>query len=137
MKEKNVIYLTKEQLKEIYEFQTEKDKPKFLEYLKDKDIEHIDVIKFVESSMFRSPDSVLDTYGEFLTMLEKKEYEERTGREWNPFRDALENSPFTKEQIAEIQRINTMTEAELDEYIKDVKVCESNPNDLKGKVVWY
>ena len=30
-----------------------------------------------------------------------------------------------------------MTEAEIDEYIKDVKFCESNPNDLKGKMVWY
>lgn len=136
MEEKDVIYFTKEQLKEIYEFQTDKNKIKLQEYLKDKDIEHIDVVKFVEMYLFGLPDDIWDLYLDFVIMLEKKEYE-KEGKEWNVFKEISEHSRFTEEQKAEIRRIDTMTEEELDEYIKDVKFCESNLNDLKNKVVTF
>lgn len=136
MEEKDIIYFTKEQLKEIYEFQTEKDKLKLQEYLKGKDIDHIDVVQFVEMYLFGLPDDIWNLYLDFVIMLEKKEYE-KEGKEWNVFKEISEHSKFTEEQIAEIQRIDTMTEAELDEYIKDVKFCESNLDDLKNKAVTF
>lgn len=136
MEEKDVIYFTKDQLKEIYEFQTDKNKLKLQEYLKDKDIEHINVVQFVEMYLFGLPDDIWNLYLDFVIMLEKKEYE-KEGKEWNVFKEISEHSRFTEEQIAEIQRINTMTEEELDEYIKDVEFCESNLDDLKNKVVTF
>lgn len=133
MQENNVIYFTEEQLKEIYDFQPEKNKPVFQEYLKDKDIKHIDVVKLVETYSFKIPDDIWDLYGTHVAMLKKQE-DERNGKSWDTF-DIPDEFKYTEEQKAEIRKISTMTEAEIDEYIKDVKFCESNLDDLKNKAV--
>lgn len=84
MQENNVIYFTEEQLKEIYDFQPEKNKPVFQEHLKDKDIKHIDVVKLVETYSFKIPDDIWDLYGTHVAMLKKQE-DERNGKSWDTF----------------------------------------------------
>lgn len=134
MEENDVIYFTKDQLKEIYEFQTDKNKLKLQEYLKDKDIEHINVVQFVEMYLFGLPDDIWNLYLDFVIMLEKKEYE-KEGKEWNVFKEISEHSRFTEEQIAEFKR--PLTEKEQDELIAKLNFCESSLDDLKNKVVTF
>jgi len=87
----------------------------------------------VETYSFKIPDDIWDLYGTHVAMLKKQE-DERNGKSWDTF-DIPDEFKYTEEQKAEIRKISTMTEAEIDEYIKDVKFCESNLDDLKNKAV--
>ncbi len=133
MEEKNVIYLTKEQLKEIYDFQPKKNKPVFQEYLKDKDIKHIDVVKLVETYSFKIPDDIWDLYGTHVAMLKKQE-DERNGKSWDTF-DVPNEFKYTEEQKQKFRK--PISEEEQNKLIAKLNFCENESKDTKGKMVWY
>lgn len=133
MQENNVIYFTEEQLKEIYDFQPEKNKPVFQEYLKDKDIKHIDVVKLVETYSFKIPDDIWDLYGTHVAMLKKQE-DERNGKSWDTF-DIPDEFKYTEEQKQKFRK--PLSEEEQNKLIAKLNFCENEPKDTKGKMVWY
>lgn len=133
MRENNVIYFTEEQLKEIYDFQPEKNKPVFQEYLKDKDIKHIDVVKLVETYSFKIPDDIWDLYGTHVAMLKKQE-DERNGKSWDTF-DVPNEFKYTEEQKQKFRK--PLSEEEQNKLIAKLNFCENGSKDTKGKMVWY
>lgn len=133
MQENNVIYFTEEQLKEIYDFQPEKNKPVFQEYLKDKDIKHIDVVKLVETYSFKIPDDIWDLYGTHVAMLKKQE-DERNGKSWDTF-DVPNEFKYTEEQKQKFRK--PLSEEEQNKLIAKLNFCENGSKDTKGKMVWY
>lgn len=133
MEEKDVIYFTKEQLKEIYDFQPERNKPVFQEYLKDKDIKHIDVVKLVETYRFKLPDDIWDLYGTHVTLLKKQE-DERNGKSWDTF-ELPDEFKYTEEQKQKFRK--PLSEEEQNKLIAKLNFCENGSKDTKGKMVWY
>lgn len=133
MQENNVIYFTEEQLKEIYDFQPEKNKPVFQEYLKDKDIKHIDVVKLVETYSFKIPDDIWDLYGTHVAMLKKQE-DERNGKSWDTF-DVPNEFKYTEEQKQKFRK--PLSEEEQNKLIAKLNFYENGSKDTKGKMVWY
>lgn len=133
MQENNVIYFTEEQLKEIYDFQPEKNKPVFQEYLKDKDIKHIDVVKLVETYSFKIPDDIWDLYGTHVAMLKRQE-DERNAKSWDTF-ELPDEFKYTEEQKQKFRK--PLSEEEQNKLIAKLNFCENGSKDTKGKMVWY
>ena len=133
MQENDVIYFTEEQLKEIYDFQPERNKPVFQEYLKDKDIKHIDVVKLVETYRFKLPDDIWDLYGTHVTLLKKQE-DERNGKSWDTF-ELPDEFKYTEEQKQKFRK--PLSEEEQNKLIAKLNFCENGSKDTKGKMVWY
>lgn len=133
MQENDVIYFTEEQLKEIYDFQPEKNKPVFQEYLKDKDIKHIDVVKLVETYSFKIPDDIWDLYGTHVAMLKRQE-DERNGKSWDAF-DVPDEFKYTEEQKQKFRK--PLSKEEQNKLIAKLNFCENGSKDTKGKMVWY
>lgn len=133
MEEKDVIYFTEEQLKEIYDFQPERNKPVFQEYLKDKDIKHIDVVKLVETYRFKLPDDIWDLYGTHVTLMKKQE-DERNGKYWDTF-ELPDEFKYTEEQKQKFRK--PLSEEEQNKLIAKLNFCENGSKDTKGKMVWY
>lgn len=133
MEEKDVIYFTEEQLKEIYDFQPERNKPVFQEYLKDKDIKHIDVVKLVETYRFKLPDDIWDLYGTHVTLMKKQE-DERNGKSWDTF-ELPDEFKYTEEQKQKFRK--PLSEEEQNKLIAKLNFCENGSKDTKGKMVWY
>lgn len=133
MQENDVIYFTEEQLKEIYDFQPERNKPVFQEYLKDKDIKHIDVVKLVETYRFKLPDDIWDLYGTHVTLLKKQE-DERNGKSWDTF-ELPDEFKYTEEQKQKFRK--PLSEEEQNKLIAKLNFCENGSKDTKGKIVWY
>ena len=133
MEEKDVIYFTEEQLKEIYDFQPERNKPVFQEYLKDKDIKHIDVVKLVETYRFKLPDDIWDLYGTHVAMLKRQE-DEKNGKSWDTF-ELPDEFKYTEEQKQKFRK--PLSEEEQNKLIAKLNFCENGSEDTKGKMVWY
>lgn len=133
MQENDVIYFTEEQLKEIYDFQPERNKPVFQEYLKEKDIKHIDVVKLVETYRFKLPDDILDLYGTHVTLLKKQE-DERNAKSWDTF-ELPDEFKYTEEQKQKFRK--PLSEEEQNKLIAKLNFCENGSKDTKGKMVWY
>lgn len=133
MEEKDVIYFTEEQLKEIYDFQPERNKPVFQEYLKEKDIKHIDVVKLVETYRFKLPDDIWDLYGTHVTLLKKQE-DERNAKSWDTF-ELPDEFKYTEEQKQKFRK--PLSEEEQNKLIAKLNFCENGSKDTKGKMVWY
>ena len=133
MEEKDVIYFTEEQLKEIYDFQPERNKPVFQEYLKDKDIKHIDVVKLVETYRFKLPDDIWDLYGTHVAMLKRQE-DEKNGKSWDTF-ELPDEFKYTEEQKQKFRK--PLSEEEQNKLIAKLNFCENGSKDTKGKMVWY
>lgn len=133
MQENDVIYFTEEQLKEIYDFQPERNKPVFQEYLKEKDIKHIDVVKLVETYRFKLPDDIWDLYGTHVTLLKKQE-DERNAKSWDTF-ELPDEFKYTEEQKQKFRK--PLSEEEQNKLIAKLNFCENGSKDTKGKMVWY
>lgn len=133
MQENDVIYFTEEQLKEIYDFQPERNKPVFQEYLKDKDIKHIDVVKLVETYRFKLPDDIWDLYGTHVTLLKKQE-DERNGKSLDTF-ELPDEFKYTEEQKQKFRK--PLSEEEQNKLITKLNFCENGTKDTKVKIVWH
>lgn len=133
MEEKDVIYFTEEQLKEIYDFQPERNKPVFQEYLKNKDIKHIDVVKLVETYRFKLPDDIWDLYGTHVTLLKKQE-DERNGKSWDTF-ELPDEFKYTEKQKQKFRK--PLPEKEQNKLITKLNFCENGTKDAKVKIVWH
>ena len=122
----NDLYLTRQQVERIINYQSKFTAKVCANYFKYKDLNHIGLVYTLEHVLIDYPDDISDLYNKHLEYLNKK-YREKHKE------DGFKNSytcQFTEEEKAKTRRLLKMTDKETEEYLKDIKWSDTTYEDM-------